>query len=120
MKISIPLLLFVFGIASCNDSHIDHKIEFKKLGACGEINPQIHMESNVMGDRYTFNQCLPDKFSEKDYSIDRKGDTILVSFKNPENQAKNEFQIILDIDANPRYGFLVLGDQVLAIGEVAP
>ena len=120
MKIFSFLLLSVLGFSSCNDAHIDHKIGLKKMGACGENNPQIHMESNVMGDRYTFNQCLPDNFTEKDYAINRKGDTLLVSFKKADERPQNDFNITLDIDAHPRYAFIAIGNQVLAIGEVAP
>lgn len=111
--VGVPLL-------SCSDNFINHKIEYKKLGGCGEISPLIQMESNIAGDRYIFNQCLPDDFDEKGYSVIRSGDTLVVSFNKKPDKPLSEFNVTLDIDANPRYGHIRIGNQVLAIGTVEP
>jgi hypothetical protein len=118
MKINSIFLILGISLAACNDTYINHKIEFRKIGECGQISPQVQMESNVMGDRYHFNQCLPNDFNEKDYSVNRKGDTLVVSFSQKEGQPQSEYVVTLDIDANPRYDHIQIGNQVLAIGAV--
>lgn len=116
MKTSAFLLLLALSLVSCNDTYINHKIEFKKIGECGQISPQVQMESNMMGDRYHFNQCLPDNFDEKGYSVNRKGDTLVVSFTQNDGRPQSEYDITLDIDVNPPYTQIIIGDQILAIG----
>jgi hypothetical protein len=120
MKRFLLICITVVPLLSCNDNYINHKIEFKRLGACGETSPLIQMESNIAGNRFVFNHCLPEDFNEKGYSVMRSGDTLLVSFKQKPDQSLNEFTITLDIDANPLYGYLRIGNQVLAIGTVEP
>lgn len=120
MKRILLICLFGIPLLSCNDNFINTKIEFKKLGSCGEISPSIQMVSNIAGDRYTFNQCLPNDFDEKGYSVIRSGDTLVVSFNKKTNPSLSEFNVTLDIDANPRYGHIRIGNQVLAIGTVEP
>lgn len=114
------LIFFLLGVVlfSCNDTYINHKIEFKKLGECGNVSTQVQMESNIMGDRFTFHQCLPDNFDEKGYEVIRKGDTLLVNFTKAENRPQNEYSLILDLDVHPQYSHLVIGDQILLVGVV--
>jgi hypothetical protein len=120
MKRIILICLACLPILSCSDNFINHKIEFKKLGGCGDISPLIQMESNIAGDRYIFNHCLPDDFNDKGYSVIRSGDTLVVSFNKKMSQPLSEFNLTLDIDAHPRYGHIRIGEQVLAIGTVQP
>jgi len=116
-----PILLFIgVSFSSCKDNFVNHKLEFKPAGECSASTPEIQMESNVMGDRYLFDECLPDNFDGKGYAVNRKGDTLVVSFGNPENRPTAGYAVTLDIDANPRYSHILIGTRTLAIGEVQP
>lgn len=118
---SVPILLFCgILLGSCNDTYVNHKIEFSKTGGCENLSAGVQLESNIAGDRYLFHQCLPENFTEKDYSVTRNGDTLVVSFPRKTDQPKAAFALTLDIDANPRYSFIRLGDLVMAIGEATP
>ena len=119
MKNTYVLLILVFAFYSCNDSMINHKVEFNKVGSCETMSAQYHMESNIVGERYQFHQCLPEDFKGKEsYTITRKGDTLVVAFDTKSEKPKTGFALTLDIDANPRYSHILIGDQILAIGEV--
>lgn len=120
MKAIAILTLFGATLSSCNDTYVNHKLEFKKLGPCQDISAQVQLEANIAGERYLFNQCLSESFDEKGYSVDRKGDTLVVSFKNKTDEPKAAFALTLDIDASPRYSHIQIGDLVLAIGESTP
>lgn len=80
----------------------------EKLGACTEISQSIKMVSNINGERYEFYSCIDDNFEGKNYSLDRKGDTILVTFPKTEGTKKALYKLILDVDAKPRYNLIIL------------
>jgi hypothetical protein len=119
MKKTVLPLFLLYLLASCDENQLNHKLEFKKIGSCNQMSPLYHMESNVAGDRYTFNQCLPENFDGTTYKVDRKGDTLLVSFSESD-EPKAAFTLTLDIDAYPEYHHILLGNEMLHVGEVAP
>ncbi|MBL0358963.1 MAG: hypothetical protein IPP72_19780 [Chitinophagaceae bacterium] len=115
------LLIFIAAIVySCNSSSsfINHKLESKKIGDCTTGEKTVNMVSNIAGERYEFESCLDINFDGKNYTVERKGDSIVVNF--PEtNGPKAAFTITLDIDAKPLYNFMVIdGMEAIPIKQV--
>ena len=74
------------------------------------------MVSNTSGQRFTFNKCLADGYDAKNYTVARKGDTVLVVFpKTKAGTAAALYQLTLDIDAKPRYNFIQINDQLIGV-----
>jgi hypothetical protein len=108
-------LLFVF--ASCSDAFINHKLQYEKTGACGnEENIPVKMLSNINGERYEFMSCLDENFDGENYLVERKGDSIVVSF-SPAKEKGALFKITLDIDAKPAYKHIVLDGRDVSIKQ---
>jgi len=112
MKYLIALSLL---LASCNDTpFINHALKAEKAGACSTTSGDIKMVSNITGERYEFEYCLDENFDVKNYSIVRKGDSIVVSF--PKSKSKTvSYKLYLDVDAKPAYHYITLGNQTIAI-----
>ena len=111
LGLTISVLLF-----SCSDSFINHKLSFEKAGHCATAQPGIKMISNINGERYQFDCCMDEDFNGKNYIVERKGDTINVSF--PKASAKQSlFKITLDVDAKPAYHLINIdGREVHVVG----
>lgn len=109
MKYIFPAAVILF-LSSCSDSFINHSLKAEKIGECsGEVVP-VKMISNINGERYEFQYCLNDGFNEKDYTVVRNGDSLLVQFTAPAAPGKQvAYKLILDIDAKPPYRFITLG-----------
>ena len=106
MKIVLSFLLLIV-CCSCNDSFINHKLTYEKIGACSDEVPPVKMLTNIAGERYEFVSCLGDDFNGENYSVKRTGDSIIVSFpKSRTNPAA--FKLTLDIDAKPAYQHIIL------------
>jgi len=104
----------VFLFASCSNSFINHEMKAVKMGACSsEITP-IKMNSNINGERYEFEYCLDEDFDGKNYTIERKGDSLVVKFP-PVTKKTALFSLTLDVDAKPAYHHITLGNQTLVI-----
>jgi hypothetical protein len=113
MKYIILYAMMAF-FCSCSDSFINHELTVQKIGACAtEVKP-IKVTSNINGERYEFEYCLEDGFEVKGYKIERKGDSLVVSFpdavKNPAL-----YRLVLDIDAKPAYHHILLGNRTVEI-----
>lgn len=103
-------------LSSCSNAFINHKLKVEKIGDCALQPEPIKMISNINGERYEFNYCLEDGYDGKNYSVERKGDSLVVSF--PKAAGKTAlYKLILDIDAKPAYHHIILGDKTL---EVSP
>jgi len=77
------------------------------------------MTENTFGEHYEFNRCLVEGFNTDDYLIERKGDTLVLSFpKEQANEQKALYKLNLDIHASPKYNFIKLGKEVLQITPV--
>ena len=100
---------------SCSDSFINHKLKFEKLGDCSGISESIKMISNINGERYEFFSCIDDGFDGKNYTVVRKGDSVIVSFPKTAAQQKSLYKLILDVDAKPRYNHIFLDERELTI-----
>lgn len=114
----ISLLLLAVVTYSCNnnDSFVNHKIEFKKIGECTDGDKPVNMLSNIAGERYKFETCLDVNFDGKNYKVEKRGDSIVVSFPRG-NGDKAAFEITMDIDANPPYHHIFLDGKELLVNQ---
>ena len=112
----ILLVLTVVMTSACSDSFIIHSLKSEKIGACNNEPVAIKMLSNISGERYEFVSCLDDNFDGKNYLVDRKGDSLLISFPSKGNP-KAAFKITLDIDAKPAYHHIFLDGKEVGVGE---
>lgn len=103
-------------LASCIDDgdFVKHTLTATKGGNCTGQEGEVKMVSNTNGERYQFDQCLPEGFTDADCKVSRQGDTVVVSF--PEAKGKTaSFTLTLDVDAKPRYNFIRLGKQLMTV-----
>lgn len=99
---------------SCSDSFINHKLQFEKIGDCTGVTGSVKMISNINGERYEFYSCIDNGFTQKDYTVERNGDSLIVSFpKSSPN--KSLYKLVLDVDAKPAYHHIILDDRELTI-----
>ena len=115
MKYILVLLISTL-LLSCSDSFINHSLKFEKIGACSNEQVPVKMIANITGERYEFVSCLDDNFDGKNYLVERKGDSIVVSFPNTA-EAKSSFKLTLDIDAKPPYRSIILDGREILIGQ---
>jgi argonaute-like protein implicated in RNA metabolism and viral defense len=101
-------------LSSCSNSFINHKLKATKIGTCSNEVKPIKIISNINGERYEFEQCLEEGFDGKNYTVERKGDSLVVSFPKADNKTAL-YKLILDIDAKPAYRNISLGGRTIAI-----
>lgn len=114
----ITVILSVLLLISCKEQHFLHyKIQFEKVaGNCSGVSQKFEMNSNINGERYEFNKCLPENFTKENVTFSRQGDTVVVHFEKKNDIKQSEFHIILDIDTYPRYNFLTIdGDTFIIV-----
>ena len=95
---------------SCSDSFLNHSMKAEPIGNCNNEPLAIGVESNINGQRFTFNACLDENFTGKEYTILQKGDSILLNFQR-KGKSQKLFQVHLDIDAKPAFSHLVIDGQ---------
>jgi hypothetical protein len=116
MKYTLILITIVF-LSSCGpDTYINHKLQAEKMGAdCNnEITP-VKITSNINGEHYEFEHCLAEGFDATNYTVERKGDSIVVTFPEPANKPTVLYKLTLDIDAYPAYSNISLGGRTIAM-----
>lgn len=114
------LLLLTLAFYSCsnNEPFINHTLAYEKTGECTAGEKTINMTSNIAGERYEFESCLNTDFAGKAYTVERKGDSLVVAFQRHDGE-KAAFKITLDIDAFPVYDHIVIdGHEAIAIQHV--
>ena len=104
----------IFLLTSCSDAFINHKMTAEKIGDCNQQTVPVKMISNINGERYEFQYCLEEGFDKKNYTIERKGDSLQVKFP-ATNKKTVLYKLTLDVDAKPAYHHITLGDQTLEI-----
>lgn len=111
------MIIFLFSslFISCSDSFINHELKYEKLGDCRSTENNIQMTSNINGERYEFLCCLDDDFNGKNYTVDRAGDSIVVSFPKAITKKQILYSLKLDIDAKPAYHHIVLDGKEITI-----
>jgi hypothetical protein len=114
MKHFIKLAAIILLLSSCSNSFINHKLKAEKIGACSNELTPIKMISNINGERYEFEECLNEGFDGNNYTVERKGDSLIVNF--PKATGKTAlYKLVLDIDAKPAYRSISLGGRTVAI-----
>ena len=109
-------LLICCLLFSCSDSFINHKLKAERIGDCGDYKQSINMISNINGERYEFFSCIDDGFVDKDYTLTRSGDSVIVNFPKTENKKKALYKLILDVDAKPNYHHIIIdGREILVV-----
>jgi hypothetical protein len=117
-KIIICIFAISLFIACKEQTYLHHKLKFEKVADnCTNEQQSFQMNSNINGERYEFNKCLPESFAKEQMTVARQSDTVVVHFEGPAKDGKqSEFHIILDIDAYPRYNFLTIdGDTFIIV-----
>ena len=110
-------VVFVFFSACDRKPFVEHKLKFEKVAdGCSQTPQPFRMNSNFGGERYEFEKCLSADFTRDQLTTSRRGDTVVVSFKQPESsKAKAIFSIILDIDSYPKYDVITIDGETYAI-----
>ncbi|MCZ2459658.1 MAG: hypothetical protein LC128_08515 [Chitinophagales bacterium] len=118
----VIFLFLVFCFASCKDSeYFKHKIEIEKVSDdCSGLSDKLKMDSNILGERYEFDKCLPGNFSKDNVIFKRQGDTVVVQFNAATSEKRSRFHITLDIDTYPRYNFLTIDGNTFVIIPTSP
>lgn len=119
---SIVSSLFIFLLVGCaNKPFLHHKLKFEKTGGdCASMNSGFKMNSNLNGERYEFERCLPAGFNEENLKVDRRGDTVVIDFPGVVAGNQAVYKIIIDIDTWPRYNFLTIDDNTFPIMAAEP
>lgn len=109
----ISLLIFV---AACKTKpFVKHDVEFKKVADnCENMKAGFKMNSNLNGERYEFQRCLDADFRKEQLTPIRKGDTIILQFER-KNKQQALYDLVIDLDAYPRYNFLTIDDNTFPI-----
>ena len=110
----VACLIFV----SCDVSHdpyLKHKVKLEKVGDnCSGKSETFNMNSNTNGERYTFQECMDVNSSEKNVIIERRKDTVFIQFKKT-GQGTHLYSLTIDINTQPQYNWLVVGENTIAI-----
>lgn len=117
MKYTILFAMLVSLFSCSTKPHIKAKLKSEKIqGDCAKPDPAFSMNSNINGERYEFQDCLNSDFDGKNFTTDRKGDTVLILL--PRNAASRSlYQLTLDLDVYPRYHFLTIGENTYIIAS---
>jgi len=113
---TVMMLILLLVMVACNRKpFVDHKLRFEKISDnCENLKPSFRMVSNVAGERFEFEKCLPANFANDMMKITRQGDTVLVQF--PKSAApKVLYKITLDIDSYPRYSFITVDGETFMV-----
>ena len=114
MKYAIMFTCCCF-LFSCSDSFINHDLKSEKIGDCAVFSESIKMISNINGERYEFLSCIDDGFDGKNYTLVRKGDSVIVDFPKTAAQKKSLYKLILDVDAKPNYHHIILDGREVTV-----
>lgn len=118
-EVILAILSVAILINACKEQvYLHHKLKFEKVAAnCSGEQQSFQMNSNINGERYEFNKCLPENFAKEQMTIARQGDTVVVHFEGPaKDERQSEFHVVLDIDTYPRYNFLTIdGDTFIIV-----
>ena len=109
------LITCCFLLFSCSDSFINHDLKYEKLGDCTAMSESIKMISNINGERYEFYSCMDEGFDGKNYTVVRKGDSVIVNFPKTAANKKALCKLILDVDAKPAYQHIILDERELSV-----
>lgn len=111
-NIYLAAFALVIALNACEEGpYVKHEMAVEKIGACGNENASVRMESNINGERYVFEQCLPENFDGKNYTAVRRGDSLFITFPENGTAKTTLFKLTLDVQANPVYKCIQLGER---------
>jgi len=116
----ILLIAIIVLFTSCKGgNYINHDLKAERIGDCSATLTACTLTVNSFGEHYEFNRCLVEGFNTDDYLIERKGDTLVLTFPKEKNdEPKALYKLNLNIHASPKYNFIKLGTEVLQISPV--
>ena len=112
------VLIAICCMMSCaRKPFVEHKVKLEKVADdCKEQQSYFRMISNFGGERYEFEKCLPADFNKEQLTTERKGDTVVVSFKKGRAGSTNKvYHVTLDIDSYPAYHVMTIDEDTYAI-----
>ena len=116
MKIIVVIAIASLFSSCENKSFINSTLKAENVGDCSQRTSDCKVSANTNGEEYEFEYCLKYDFDEKNYSVSRSGDTLVVSFPEPAaTDNKQLYKLTLDVDANPKYAHIKLGDHVIDV-----
>ena len=110
MNKTIAFLLIITMIACKRKPFVNHKLKLDKVSEdCREQQDYFRSISNIAGERFEFEKCLPAEFSKDNITSERKGDTVVVNFDKAAASGRPVvYKVTLDIDSYPIYEFLTI------------
>ncbi len=115
MNKRIIFLLMVLVVACNRKPFVESKLKFEKISNdCGQQQGYFRMVSNFAGERYEFEKCLSENFVKEQMEAERKGDTVLIKFKNSQGK-KVLYKMTVDIDSYPRYNFITVDGETFEV-----
>ena len=122
MMNKLTVLFLVIVMIACNRKpFVNHKLKLEQVSEdCREQQSYFRSISNIAGERYEFEKCLPAAFNKDNIKTERKGDTVVVNFDRTQASGRPVvYKVTLDIDSYPIYKFLTIDDQtfMMAISE---
>ncbi len=113
----ISFCLILFLLAACKtEPYIKHDLTFEKIGDnCDNVNTGVKMISNIAGERFEFEACLPANFSAEQLTVTKTGDSAFVNY--PVSGSVG-YKLILDVKSYPKYTSFTIGGETYHIGPV--
>ena len=113
MKPSLFVLLMVVLASCASGPFINYTLAAEKIDSdCSKATGQCSFDANTAGERYTFDYCLKEGFTEKMASMERRGDTMVLNLPEPsEGDTIALYKLTLDLDTDPKYNHIQIGDK---------
>lgn len=114
MKYVCAIAILAVLIACNRNPFVEAKAKFSKAADnCQSVSNAIRSISNIGGERFEFQKCLPVDEQLRNVKAERKGDTVVVSFVQKEHTAlMATFDVTLDIDSYPAYKYIIIDDNI--------
>lgn len=112
MKYIFFIVFAVFFWACNREAYVTTKVKLSRAAdGCTTVSTAMRSISNIGGERFEFQKCLPDDETQRRVIGERKGDTVVVRFDTKGATAPlATFDVILDIDSYPAYRFITIDD----------
>lgn len=99
------LLLLGYGCQNSIHGYLKQDAKVEKLpGNCDNLNEEVKMEADIIGERYEFQKCL-EASGNYHYTVVNANDTLKVFFRRPAG-ATALYNITLNIQTEPAYKYV--------------
>ena len=114
--IVISLLMLACDVST--KPYLKHEVELSyATGSCNE-KTAMRVETNIIGERYHFQDCLQPGFSAKEVQVQRRGDTVAILYGRQSNTGQL-VNFIVAIQTHPRYHFININGQTFPVVTAA-